>query len=61
MSTSYRCPIEEARRLGWGETTTYGYNVDGFQNEVVNPDGDYTQTGYDVRGNVSGKSCASPR
>ena len=35
-----------------GETTTYGYNVDGFQNEVVNPDGDYTQTGYDVRGNV---------
>jgi RHS repeat-associated protein len=35
-----------------GQTTTYGYDVDGFQNEVVNPDGDYTQTGYDVRGNV---------
>ncbi len=26
--------------------------MDGFQDEVVNPDGDYTQTGYDVRGNV---------
>jgi YD repeat-containing protein len=35
-----------------GETTTYGYDVDGFQDETVNPDGDVTQTGYDVRGNV---------
>ncbi|HEV3380095.1 MAG TPA: LamG-like jellyroll fold domain-containing protein [Trebonia sp.] len=35
-----------------GETTTYGYDIDGFQDEVVDPDGDYTQTGYDVRGNV---------
>jgi RHS repeat-associated protein len=41
-----------------GETTTYGYDVDGFQDEVVNPDGDTTQTGYDVRGNVvSATTC----
>jgi RHS repeat-associated protein len=35
-----------------GETTTYGYDVAGFQDEVTNPDGNYTLTGYDVRGNV---------
>jgi RHS repeat-associated protein len=35
-----------------GGTTTYGYDVNGFQDKVTNPDGDYTETGYDVRGNV---------
>jgi large repetitive protein len=35
-----------------GGTTTYKYDVDGFQNEVIDPDGHYTLTGYDVRGNV---------
>ncbi len=39
-----------------GETTTYGYDTGGFQDEVVNPDGDVTQTGYDVRGNVVSKT-----
>ncbi|HUN33682.1 MAG TPA: LamG-like jellyroll fold domain-containing protein [Trebonia sp.] len=41
---------------GLGQTTKYGYDVDGFQDEVVDPDGDVTDTGYDVRGNMVSKT-----
>ena len=41
-----------------GDTTTYGYDANGFQDIVVDPDGDTTSTGYDVRGNaVSRTTC----
>jgi YD repeat-containing protein len=43
---------------GRSDTTTYGYDVNGFQDEVINPDGDVTETGYDPRGNmVSETTC----
>ncbi|HUN30603.1 MAG TPA: LamG-like jellyroll fold domain-containing protein [Trebonia sp.] len=37
---------------GLGATTTYGYDSGGFQDQVIDPDGDFTDTGYDLRGNV---------
>ncbi|MGH3296636.1 MAG: LamG-like jellyroll fold domain-containing protein [Trebonia sp.] len=37
---------------GDGNTTAYGYSTTGFQDRVVNPDGDITDYGYDVRGNL---------
>lgn len=41
-----------------GGQTTYGYDVGGFQDETVDPNGNYALTGYDVRGNVvSTTSC----
>jgi RHS repeat-associated protein len=55
-------PLNGDRELtqadGLGDTTKYGYDVDGFQDEVVDPDGDVISTGYDVRGNmVSRTTC----
>ncbi len=41
---------------GLGNTTTYGYDSNGFQDSVTNPDGDVTDTGYDVRGNMVSKT-----
>ena len=37
---------------GLGDTTSYGYDTAGFQNQVTDPNGDVTDTGHDVRGNV---------
>ena len=37
---------------GLGNTTTYGYDSLGFQDEVIDPNGDVTDTGHDLRGNV---------
>jgi RHS repeat-associated protein len=34
-------------------TTNYGYDVNGFQNAVWDPNGIFTKTSHDVRGNVS--------
>jgi RHS repeat-associated protein len=50
-------PLNSARILsytdGLGDTTTFGYDSLGFQGRVTNPDGDVSDTGYDVRGNVT--------
>ena len=49
-------PLNSGRMLsqtdGLGYTTTYGYDSAGFQDQVIDPNGDFTDTGYDVRGNV---------
>jgi RHS repeat-associated protein len=49
-------PLNSGRMLsqtdGLGDTTTYGYDSLGFQDEVTDPNGDVTDTGHDVRGNV---------
>ena len=39
-----------------GDTTSYGYDTDGFQDQVTDPNGNVTTTGYDIRGNVVSKS-----
>ncbi len=45
---------------GLGNTTSYGYDVNGFLDETIDPDGNVTFTGHDVRGNVTSKSsCQS--
>jgi len=49
-------PLNSSRMLsqtdGLGYTTTYGYDSAGFQDQVIDPDGDFTDSGYDIRGNV---------
>ena len=49
-------PLNSGRMLsqtdGLGFTTTYGYDSGGFQDQVIDPDGDFTDSGYDIRGNV---------
>ena len=41
-----------------GNTTKYGYDVNGFLNTVTDPDGNVTVTGHDIRGNlVSQTTC----
>jgi RHS repeat-associated protein len=49
-------PVNGGRMLsqtdGLGYTTTYGYDSGGFQDQVVDPDGDFTDSGYDIRGNL---------
>ena len=49
-------PLDSGRMLsqtdGLGFTTTYGYDSAGFQDQVIDPDGDFTDSGYDIRGNV---------
>ena len=49
-------PLDSGRILsqtdGLGFTTTYGYDSAGFQDQVIDPDGDFTDSGYDIRGNV---------
>ncbi|MGH3252377.1 MAG: LamG-like jellyroll fold domain-containing protein, partial [Trebonia sp.] len=49
-------PLNSGRMLsqtdGLGDTTTYGYDSLGFQDQVTDPNGDVTDTGHDVRGNV---------
>ncbi len=55
-------PLNSGRMLsytdGLGNTTTYGYDSAGFQDQVIDPNGDFTDTGYDIRGNaVSTTSC----
>ncbi|MBR7826391.1 hypothetical protein KDK95_08765 [Actinospica sp. MGRD01-02] len=43
---------------GLGESTTYGYDTNGFLNTTVDPNGDETITGHDARGNeVSQTTC----
>ena len=54
---SYRFdPLNSGRMLsqtdGLGNTTTYGYDSAGFQDQVIDPDGDFTDSGYDIRGNM---------
>ena len=55
LSYSYD-PLNSGRMLsqtdGLGNTTTYGYDSAGFQDQVTDPNGDVTDTGHDVRGNV---------
>lgn len=55
-------PLNSARLLsqtdGLGNTTSYGYDANGFQDRIVDPDGHVTDKGYDVRGNmVSETTC----
>ena len=54
--TSQYDPLNSGRMLsqtdGLGFTTTYGYDSGGFQDQVIDPDGDFTDSGYDIRGNV---------
>ena len=55
-------PLNSGRMLsytdGLGNATTYGYDSAGFQDQVIDPNGDFTDTGYDIRGNaVSTTSC----
>jgi RHS repeat-associated protein len=49
-------PLNSGRLLsqtdGLGDTTSYGYDSLGFQDEVTDPNGDVTDTGHDPRGNV---------
>ena len=49
-------PLNSGRMLsqtdGLGFTTTYGYDSAGFQDQVIDPDGDFTDSGYDIRGNM---------
>ena len=49
-------PLNSGRMLsqtdGLGDTTTYGYDSAGFQDQVTDPNGDVTDSGHDVRGNV---------
>ena len=49
-------PLNSGRMLsqtdGLGDTTTYGYDSAGFQDQVTDPNGDVTDTGHDIRGNV---------
>ena len=49
-------PLNSGRMLSQtdalGDTTTYGYDSAGFQDQVTDPNGDITDTGHDVRGNV---------
>lgn len=49
-------PLDSGRVLshtdGLGDTTSYGYDSAGFQSQVIDPNGDITDTGYDIRGNV---------
>ena len=49
-------PLNSGRELsqtdGTGATTTFGYDSAGFQDQIIDPDGDFTDTGYDIRGNV---------
>jgi RHS repeat-associated protein len=41
-----------------GNKTQFGYDTAGFLNSVIDPNGDVTTTGHDVRGNqVSQKTC----
>ncbi|MBA3489250.1 MAG: DNRLRE domain-containing protein, partial [Longispora sp.] len=45
-----------------GNTTTYGYDTGGFLHSVVDPNGERTVTGHDVRGNtVSQTTCQNRR
>ena len=40
------------------QTTQYGYDANGFQDRVVDPDGDITDYGFDVRGNrIAEQTC----
>jgi RHS repeat-associated protein len=39
-----------------GGTTSYTYDTNGFQASVTDPDGDVTQTGHDVRGNMTSQT-----
>jgi RHS repeat-associated protein len=55
-------PLNSGRVLsqtdGLGDTTTYGYDTTGFQDSVIDPDGNVSDTGFDVRGNaVSTTTC----
>ena len=55
-------PVNNARLLsqtdGLGNTTSYGYDANGFQDRIVDPDGHVIDKGYDVRGNmVSETTC----
>jgi RHS repeat-associated protein len=49
-------PLNEDRIIAQtdalGDTTTFGYDSNGFQDSVTDPDGNVTLTGHDVRGNV---------
>jgi RHS repeat-associated protein len=49
-------PLNSGRMLsqtdGLGDVTTYGYDSLGFQDQVTDPNGDVTDSGHDVRGNV---------
>jgi RHS repeat-associated protein len=49
-------PLNSGRILshtdGLGDTTSYGYDSAGFQGQVIDPNGDVTDNGYDIRGNV---------
>jgi RHS repeat-associated protein len=49
-------PLNSGRVLsqtdGLGDTTSYGYDSLGFQDQVTDPNGDITATSHDVRGNV---------
>ncbi|MGW3983876.1 LamG-like jellyroll fold domain-containing protein [Streptomyces mirabilis] len=43
---------------GLGNKTTYGYDTGGFEHMVIDPDGNITAIGHDVRGNeVSRATC----
>ena len=54
--TSTYDPLNSGRMLsqtdGLGFTTTYGYDSGGFQDQTIDPDGDFVDSGYDIRGNV---------
>ena len=49
-------PLNSGRILshtdGLGDTTSYGYDSAGFQSQVIDPNGDFTDTGFDIRGNA---------
>ncbi|HEX5495264.1 MAG TPA: LamG-like jellyroll fold domain-containing protein [Mycobacteriales bacterium] len=45
-----------SRTDGLGNTTSYGYDKNGFQDRIVDPDGHVTDLGFDVRGNMVSKT-----
>jgi YD repeat-containing protein len=49
-----------AQTDGLGNTTKYGCDTDGFQDSVIDPNGNVTFTGHDIRGNVTSQTtCQS--